>query len=64
MGGGVKRNRVALPKGRDRDSDEQQPGDEMEGAWSRQQREQMDQAFAERMERALRQRGADSRSKG
>ncbi len=61
MGGGVKRNRVALPKGHDRGGDQQQPGDEGVGAWSRRQHEKMDQAFAERMARALRQRGAGSR---
>jgi hypothetical protein len=64
MGGGVKRNRVALPKGHDRGGDEQQPGDEVVGAWSRQQREKMDQAFAERMERALRQHSARRRDDG
>ena len=32
MGGGVKRNRVALPKGHERGGDEQQPGDEVVGA--------------------------------
>jgi hypothetical protein len=58
MGGGIKRNRVALPKGHDRGGDQQQPGDEQDGHWTRVQRERMDQAFAERMERALRQRSA------
>jgi hypothetical protein len=59
MGGGLKRNRVALPKGHDRGGDEQH-ATEMVGAWSQQQREQMDQAFTERMARALRQRSAGS----
>ena len=61
MGGGIKRNRVALPKGHDRGGDQQQPGDEQDGAWSRGQRERMDQAFAERMAHALRQRTAGGR---
>jgi hypothetical protein len=58
MGGGIKRNRVALPKGHDRGGDQQQPGDEQDGQWTRAQRERMDQAFAERMARVLRQRTA------
>jgi hypothetical protein len=36
--------------------DEQEPGDEQQGAWTRQERERMDQAVAERMARVLRQR--------
>jgi hypothetical protein len=63
MGGGVKRNRVALPKGHDRGGDQQQPGDEQQGQWTQQQRERMDRAFTERMERALRQRTAGGGNK-
>jgi hypothetical protein len=60
----VEASSVALPKGHERGGDEWQPGDEVVGAWSRQQHEKMDQAFAERMARALRQRSARRRDDG
>jgi hypothetical protein len=56
-GGGKKRNRVALPKGRSGiygGTTDPQPGDEQIGGWSRQQREEMDQRFTDAIVRALR----------
>jgi hypothetical protein len=54
MGGGIKRNKSSLPKGRPvYGGDEPLPGDEQVGGWSRDQRERMDQAFAEAMSREL-----------
>jgi hypothetical protein len=56
MGGGIKRNKSSLPKGRSGmyGGLEPQPGDEQVGGWSRQQREEMDQRFTDAMARALR----------
>lgn len=44
----------ALPKGQACDGPEQQPGDEQNGAWTRAQRERMDQRFTEAMARTIR----------
>jgi hypothetical protein len=60
MGGGGKKRYRAASWTRAA-GDEQEPGDEQQGAWTRQERERMDAKFAERMECALRQRGAGSR---
>ena len=52
----AERNKSSLPKGRGGiygGTTDPQPGDEMVGGWSRQQREAMDQRFAEAMARAL-----------
>jgi len=57
MAGGIKRNKSSLPKGRSGiygGTTDPQPGDEMVGGWSREQREAMDQRFAEAIARALR----------
>jgi hypothetical protein len=56
MAGGIKRNKSSLPKGRSAvfGGLDPQPGDEQQGGWSRQQREEMDQRFAEAIARALR----------
>ena len=57
MGGGIKRNKSSLPKGRSGiygGTTDPQPGDEQQGGWSRQQREEMDQRFTDAMARALR----------
>ena len=57
MGGGIKRNKSSLPKGRSGiygGTADPQPGDEQIGGWSRQQREEMDQRFTDAMARALR----------
>ena len=56
MGGGIKRNRVALPKGRSNlfGGDEPQPGDEQIGEWGRERLERMDGRFISAVERALR----------
>src|SRR5262249_7213343 len=57
MGGGIKRNKRSLPKGRSGvygGAADPQPGDEQQGGWSRQQREEMDQRFTDAMARALR----------
>ena len=56
MAGGIKRNKSSLPKGRSGiygGTADPQPGDEQQGGWSRQQREEMDQRFTEAMNRAL-----------
>jgi hypothetical protein len=48
MAGGIKRNKSSLPKGNSGvygGTAEPKPGDEMQGGWSRQQREEMDQRF-------------------
>ncbi|HKF13301.1 MAG TPA: hypothetical protein VKB89_32085 [Xanthobacteraceae bacterium] len=44
MAGGIKRNKSSLPKGRSEvfGGLDPQPGDEQQGGWSRQQREEMD----------------------
>ena len=60
-GGGKKRYRAKLASWTRVAGDEQEPGDEQQGAWSRQERERMDAKFTERMERALRQRTAGGR---
>jgi len=55
MAGGIKRNKSSLPKGRSGvfGGLDPQPGDEQQGGWSRQQREEMDQRFTDAMARAL-----------
>ena len=62
MPGGVKRNKSSLPKGRTGPyggTAEPQPGDEQVGGWSRQEREAMDQRFAEAMRRELSTTGGE-----
>src|SRR5262245_34872791 len=56
VGGGIKRNRVALPKGRSNlfGGNEPQPGDQQIGGWSRERLERMDDRFVSAVERALR----------
>ena len=57
MTGGIKRNKSSLPKGRSSiygGTTDPQPGDEQQGGWSRQQREEMDLRFTDAMARALR----------
>jgi hypothetical protein len=57
MAGGIKRNKSSLPKGRSGiygGATEPQPGDEQQGLWSRQRREEMDQHFTDATARALR----------
>jgi len=56
MGGGIKRNKSSLPKGNSGvygGTEDAQPGDEL-GAYTREQRLEMDQRFVEAMARALR----------
>ena len=52
MGGGIKRNKSSLPKGRSGiygGTAEPQPGDEVVGGWTRSEREEMSARFAEAM---------------
>ena len=54
-GRGKTRNSQALPKGNSGvygGTTDPQPGDEQQGGWSRQQREEMDQRFTDAMARA------------
>jgi hypothetical protein len=60
MGGGKKRHRSKLASWSKVAGDQPQPGDELQGQWTQQEREKMDARFTERMERALRQRSAGS----
>src|SRR5262245_48257885 len=56
-GRGKTRDSQALPKGNSGvygGTTDPQPGDEQQGGWSRQQREEMDQRFTDAMVRALR----------
>jgi len=64
-GRGKTRNGASLPKGNSGvygGTADSQPGDEMVGGWTRDQRERMDQAFAEAMARSLRTGRAASSS--
>jgi len=63
MGGGIKRNKSSLPKGRSGiygGTAEPQPGDEVVGGWTRSEREEMSARFAEAMARELRTGQAES----
>ena len=61
MGGGIKRNRAMLPKGRSNlfGGDEPQAGDQQVGEWSRERLERMDNRFVSAVRRAL-HRGTES----
>jgi len=65
VGGGIKRNRAALPKGRSGlfGGSEPTPGDAQQGEWSRQRLERMDGRFVNAVERALRS-GTENRKPG
>ena len=62
MGGGIKRNRAMLPKGRSGlfGGSEPQPGDQQVGEWTRERLERMDNRFVSAVKRAL-HRGAENR---
>ncbi len=54
MPGGIKRNRVALPKGRALNGSEIQPEDVINGGWLRADLEVMDRRFTDRLTQAFR----------